>query len=140
MAKASEKSLIEYEYSKIVPHKRAKARNKLDIKGAITPLLLCVMSLAAAVLVVKGLMIRIELAEQSDLSVSLRQQLDSSQEENRRLRIRYESGIDLDELEDYAKNELGMQRPDKSRIKKIDTETQDKAIVLSDSEKRNTVG
>ena len=59
--------------------------------------------------------------------------MDSLQEDNRRLRIEYESKIDLDEIEDYAKNVLGMQKPGQSRIKKINTDTQDKAIVLGNS-------
>ena len=140
MAKASEKSEIEYEYSKIVTPKPRRTRNKRDIRGVITVCILCVMSVAAVGLMIKGLMVRIELAEQSNLGVSLKQQLELLQEENRKLRIRYESSIDLDELESYAKDILGMQKPGKSRIKKIDTDTQDKAIVLGDSEERNTVG
>ena len=82
---------------------------------------------------IKGLLVRIELAEQSDVNVGLKQELDSLQEDNRRLRIEYESKIDLDEIEDYAKNVLGMQKPGQSRIKKINTDTQDKAIVLGNS-------
>lgn len=140
MAKASERSEIEYEYSKIAAPRPRKARNKRDIKGAITVCLLCVMSLAAAGLMIKGLLVRIELAEQSDLGVDLKQQLESLREDNRRLRIRYESSIDLDRLEDYARNELGMQRPSKSQTKNIDTDTRDKATVLGDSGKHNTVG
>ena len=140
MAKASEKSEIEYEYSKIVTPKQRKAPKRRILRDTITVGLLCVMSLAAVGLVIKGLMIRIELAEQSDLGVDLKQQLESLREDNRRLRIRYESSIDLDELENYAKNALGMQNAGKSRIIKIDTDTQDKATVLGDCGKHNTVG
>ena len=133
MAKASELSEIEYEYSKIITPKPVAAKNRIDIREAITVCLICAMSLIAAGLMIKGLFVRIELAEQSDVNVGLKQELGSLQEENRRLRIEYESKIDLDEIEDYAKNVLGMQKPGQSRIKKINTDTQDKAIVLGNS-------
>ena len=93
----------------------------------------CKIVKVAVGLMIKGLLVRIELAEQSDVNVGLKQELDSLQEDNRRLRIEYESKIDLDEIEDYAKNVLGMQKPGQSRIKKINTDTQDKAIVLGNS-------
>ena len=133
MAKASEFSEIEYEYSKIITPKPVAAKNRIDIKEAITVCLICAMSLIAVGLMIKGLLVRIELAEQSDVNVGLKQELDSLQEDNRSLRIEYESKIDLDEIEDYAKNVLGMQKPGQSRIKKINTDTQDKAIVLGNS-------
>ena len=133
MAKASEFSEIEYEYSKNFTPKPVAAKNRIDIKEAITVCLICAMSLIAVGLMIKGLLVRIELAEQSDVNVGLKQELDSLQEDNRRLRIEFESKIDLDEIEDYAKNVLGMQKPGQSRIKKINTDTQDKAIVLGNS-------
>ena len=140
MAKTSETFEIEYEYSKTAAPKQCKVRNKWDIKGVITVSLLTVMSLASAGLMIRSLLVRIELAEQSNIGVELKQQLEVLREENRKLRIEYEYQINLDELENYAINILEMQKPGKSRIKKIDTDTQDKAIVLGDSEKCNTVG
>ena len=45
--------------------------------------------------------------------------------------IEYESHIDLGDLEKIAENELGMQKPDASQIRKIDTDTQDKALIIA---------
>lgn len=130
MAKASLIPEYQYEYSKISTPKPVEKRKRKSIKGFIATCLICVMSLAAAGLMIKALFVRIELAEQSDVNVALKQELSRIEEENRRLRIEYESKIDLDEIEDYAKNELGMQRAGERRIEKIDTNTQDKAIVI----------
>lgn len=126
---------IEYEYSSIKKAKpQQKPKKKRSFTKAISLLLLTLVSVAVVILLVKGLFIRIELTKQNDINIELEKKLSQLSENNRRLRIRYESAIDLDELEEYAKNELGMQKPSMTQIQKIDTETQDKAIVLSDAE------
>lgn len=130
MAKASAMSEYQYEYSKISTPMPVKRKQRKSIRGLIAVFLIVVMSLAAAGLMVKGLFVRIELAEQSDKITAAKKELSRIEEENRRLRIEYESKIDLDEIEDYAKNILGMQRAGESRTEKIDTDTQDKAIVI----------
>lgn len=130
MAKASAISEYQYEYSKISTKSPVKLKQRKSIRGLIAVFLIVVMSLAAAGLMVKGLFVRIELAEQSDKITAAKKELSRIEEENRRLRIEYESKIDLDEIEDYAKNILGMQRAGESRTEKIDTDTQDKAIVI----------
>ncbi len=130
MAKASVIPEFQYEYSKISTPKPVKNRKHRSIRGLIATLIICVMSLTAAGLMIKSLFVRIELAEQSDKITAAKQELSQIEEENRRLRIEYESKIDLDEIEDHAKNILGMQRAGESRTEKIDTDTQDKAIVI----------
>lgn len=130
MAKASAISEYQYEYSKISTPMPVKRKQRKSIRGLIAVFLIVVMSLTAAGLMVKGLFVRIELAEQSDKITAAKKELSRIEEENRRLRIEYETKIDLDEIEDYAKNILGMQRAGESRTEKIDTDTQDKAIVI----------
>jgi len=130
MEKASAISEYQYEYSKISTPTPVKRKQRKSIRGLIAAFLIVVMSLAAAGLMVKGLFVRIELAEQSDKITATKKELSRIEEENRRLRIEYETKIDLDEIEDYAKNILGMQRAGESRTEKIDTDTQDKAIVI----------
>ena len=80
---------------------------------------------------VKTLFVRIELTKQNDINVELEAQLSMLEEEKRRLMIEYESHIDLGDLEKIAENELGMQKPDASQIRKIDTDTQDKALIIA---------
>lgn len=130
MAKASVIPEYQYEYSKLSTPTPVKRKQRKSIRGFIAVCLIVIMSLAAAGLMVKGLFVRIELAEQSDKITAAKQELSRIEEENRRLRIEYESKIDLNEIEDYAKNILGMQRAGESRTEKIDTDTQDKAIVI----------
>ena len=130
MAKASVIPEFQYEYSKISTQTPVKRKRRKSIRGLIAVCLIVVMSLASAGLMVKGLFVRIELAQQSDKITAAKKELSQIEEENRRLRIEYETKIDLDEIEDYAKNILGMQRAGESRTEKIDTDTQDKAIVI----------
>lgn len=130
MAKASAIPEYQYEYSKISTPTPVKRKQRKSIRELIAVFLIVVMSLASAGLMVKGLFVRIELAEQSDKITAAKKELSRIEEENRRLRIEYETKIDLDEIEDYAKNILGMQRAGESRTEKIDTDTQDKAIVI----------
>lgn len=130
MAKASAIPEYQYEYSKISTPTPVKRKQRKSIRELIAVFLIVVMSLAAAGLMVKGLFVRIELAEQSDKITAAKKELSRIEEENRRLRIEYETKIDLDDIEDYAKNILGMQRAGESRTEKIDTDTQDKAIVI----------
>lgn len=130
MAKASAIPEYQYEYSKISTKTPVKRKRRKSMRDFIAACLAAIMSLAAAGLMVKGLFVRIELAEQSDKIIAAKQELSRIEEENRRLRIEYETKIDLDEIEDYAKNILGMQRAGESRTEKIDTDTQDKAIVI----------
>ena len=130
MAKASVIPEYQYEYSKISTPKPVKHKRRKSIRGLTAVLIICIMSLAAAGLMIKGLFVRIELAEQSDKITAAKKELSQIEEENRRLRIEYETKIDLDKIEDYAKSMLGMQRAGESRTEKIDTDTQDKAIVI----------
>lgn len=130
MAKASVIPEYQYEYSKLSTQTPTKRKRRKSIRGLIAVCLIVVMSLASAGLMVKELFVRIELAQQSDKITAAKKELSQIEEENRRLRIEYETKIDLDEIEDYAKNILGMQRAGESRTEKIDTDTQDKAIVI----------
>lgn len=93
--------------------------------------LTALLAAAVACLMVKTLFVRIELTKQNDINVELEAQLSMLEEEKRRLMIEYESHIDLGDLERIAENELGMQKPDASQIRKIDTDTQDKALIIA---------
>ncbi len=136
MAKVSSIPQIEYEYSSIKKSApKRKQSKKRSFRRVISSFLTVLLSAAAVLMLIKGIFIRIELTRQNDVNVRLEQQLGSLLEENRRLSIRYESQIDLAELEEYAKNELGMQKPGITQTKKIDTETQDKAVKLGVAEK-----
>lgn len=124
---------VSYEYSAIKRKPEAKKKSsdkfRLNVSAALTALL----AIAAACLLIKTLLVRIELTEQNDINVELEAQLNELEEEKRRLQIEYESQIDLAELEDRAENELGMQKPNGSQTIEIDTDTQDKALIFDET-------
>lgn len=98
-------------------------------------ILLISFGIFAAVILVASLLVQIKLTEAADENAKLRQKLDEITEENTRLTARFESSIDLAELEQYAKTVLGMQMPGSERIIQIDVPVQDKAVILSDTVK-----
>ncbi len=93
-------------------------------------MLMLVFAFAAAAMLIFSLFIRVELTEVNDRNVDLSGELASLNEENRRLRIEYEFAQNLDELEENAKNRLGMQSSLQRREQIIDTEPEDKAVVI----------
>lgn len=101
---------------------------------SVSAILTVLLAIAVACMLIKTLFVRIELTKQNDINVELEAQLSELEEEKRRLQIGYESQIDLAELEDKAENELGMQKPDGSQIREIDTDTQDKALIFAETE------
>ncbi|GEM_PF-442624 len=129
-------SKIEYKYS-AKPELNASRRREVNLKKAISAALTVFMAITAAFLILTGLVLRIELTEQNDRNVFLSQRLDELKQENRQLKIKYESAIDLTALEYEAKARLGMKMPDSLRIIQIDPEAQDKATVLSTDGKRD---
>ncbi len=83
MAKASVIPEYQYEYSKISTKTPVKRKRRKSMRGLIAACLAAIMSLAAAGLMVKGLFVRIELAEQSDKIIAAKQELSRIEEENR---------------------------------------------------------
>lgn len=98
-------------------------------------ILITVFSMLCAVILVASLLIQIKLTEATCENARLRSELDEISDENTRLIICYESSVALPELEDYAKNALGMQKPlgKDSTGKKADR--QDKAVILKQYDK-----
>ena len=95
--------------------------------------------LAAAFLFVISITAQIQLFDVSSKSVELTSQLSTLEEEQSRLRIRYESAFNLTEIEEYATTQLGMQKPSADQIYYIDTSAPDKAVVIADQGSRSFV-
>ena len=91
--------------------------------------LMAALAIAAAVMLVLSLFVRVELTEINDKNVELSRQAQSLHEENRRLRIEYEFSQDLDALERDAKSRLGMQSELQRRTETIDTSPEDRAYI-----------
>ena len=92
-------------------------------------------SVLAAVIFIALLATKIELTKAIDKNAELKQDLHELGGENVRLRLEYESLVDLPELEEYAKTEMGMQKPGYALKAEIHVEKHDKAIIIEDSEK-----
>ncbi len=84
------------------------------------------------VLLIKSLILRVELTAVCDANVKAELQLDELIEEQRKLQIEYEKSIDLEEIDEYARSELGMQKPGPGQKVEINTETRDKAVIIDD--------
>lgn len=121
----------EYDYSSVKQKTQKRQVSSYKFRLSVSIVLTALLAAAVACLMVKTLFVRIELTKQNDINVELEAQLSMLEEEKRRLMIEYESHIDLGDLEKIAENELGMQKPDASQIRKIDTDTQDKALIIA---------
>lgn len=124
----------EYEYSPIKRKKGIEQGSSERFRLNVSGVLMAILAASVACLLIGTLLVRIELTKQNDINVELEEKLAELTEEKRRLRIEYESMIDLADLEEKAENELGMQKPDGSQIKEIDTDTQDKALIFAETE------
>ncbi len=71
-------------------------------------------------LLVGALLGSIELAALNEELTALEQELEELKDQSRILQAKYESGLSLEELERYAKEELGMQTLKPSQIFYID--------------------
>ena len=97
---------------------------------AVPTALTFVFTLVSAAMLIFSLFMRVELIEINDKNVELSRELASLNEENRRLRIEYEFAQNLDVLERNARNRLWMQSSLQRREQAIDTEPEDKAVVI----------
>lgn len=119
----------EYQYGSKRKRKRAAGSGR-RLRTAVPAALLIILALMSAAMLIFSLFTRAELTAVSDENLELGHKLDSLLEENRRLRIEYEFAQDLDELEKDAKQRLGMQSSLERRAQTIDTEPEDKAVVI----------
>ena len=89
----------------------------------------------AAVLLIVSLFARIQVLTVSDGIVDLQNQLAELETERSKLLIEYESAFNLNDVESYATNVLGMQTPRDDQVCYVDGSSPDKAeIIHSDTE------
>ena len=112
---------------------RTRARTAVHSRQSIAPLTIVGM-LAAAFLVVIAILAQAQIVGISSQSVALQQQLSELEEQQSKLRIAYESAFNMAEIEEYATNTLGMQKPRADQIFYIDTSSPDKAVVIADGQ------
>ncbi|HHU23328.1 MAG TPA: hypothetical protein GXZ52_07965 [Clostridiales bacterium] len=106
-------------------------RTALRTKQALAPFAI-IGTACVAVLLVFSLMFRIQLTQVTDETVQLNQRFEELKAENAKLLIQYESAFNLTEIEEYAINDLGMQKPRSDQIYYVDSSAPDKAVVLQE--------
>lgn len=100
-------------------------------KQAVSPMAILGFAIAA-VLIVLSLVARAQLSTVSGTVYELEQKVTELQQEQDKLLIDYESAFNLTEIEDYAINELGMQKPRSDQLYYVNSTAQDKAVILAE--------
>lgn len=116
--------------------KAGNSKFRKVVSGVLTALAV----LMTAALIILGLLVRVKLTEQNNENVALKKELDALEDENTRLRIRYESLFDVSEIEEYAEDVLGMKRADSGYYEMIDTPVHDKAVIIDKRYRNNSMG
>lgn len=118
------------EYSEKSRQRKRVNGSPRGFRSCVAAAMIILLAGATAAMLIFSLLERVELIKQNDVNVELCEQLEEIRKENRHLAIEYECAIDMDGLEQYAKNELGMYSGALTQPEKIDVETQDKAQIL----------
>ena len=91
-------------------------------------------SILAAALMVFVVLAQISYNETAAESVRLNAELQALTEQQRKLEIAYENAFDMKEIERYAKDVLGMSKPEADQIAIIHSVPEDKAEVIGEIE------
>lgn len=91
-----------------------------------------------AVMMVFVLLAHVKYNEVTYETVQLRSQLAALNEDERKLKIAYEDAFDVNEVEQYATNVLGMTKPSDSQVGTVSATAEDKAVVVN-TPKEDTV-
>lgn len=111
---------------------RERVATKARVRVGISPAAIIGFGFAA-VLLVFSLLGRIQLMQTSDEAAALSNRLLELQEEQSILLIEYESTFNLMEIEEYAKNTLGMQKARGDQIYYVGGKAPDKAVVIAEN-------
>lgn len=87
--------------------------------------------IVVAVMMVFVLLAHIRYNDITSETVRLQARLDELTEQERKLKIEYEKAFDVNNVEQYATNVLGMSKPDDSQVCIVQTTVYDKAVVVS---------
>jgi cell division protein FtsL len=91
-----------------------------------------------AVMMIFVLLAHVRYAEVTNETVKLQTQMTTLNEQERKLQIAYVNAFDINQVEQYATNQLGMSQPAESQIGTISVTAQDKAVV-ADTHQENVV-
>ena len=95
-------------------------------------------AVAAVVMLVMLMMAQVRMSIANKDVLALENQVKALQAEQDDLEIRYETAFNLTELEDYAVNELGMQKPRSDQIYYINGTAEDRTVILDESARESS--
>lgn len=110
----------------------AKAKKDQEKRTMISR---CLISFVAAVLMMGLILCNSTLNELTAEIGSLKSDLAEAESENTRLGLEIERGTNLSDVEEYAKNQLGMSKLDRSQTQYISLGDSDKVVVKEDDQK-----
>jgi cell division protein FtsB len=126
---ARERTETSFEVQRAAERQAARTRQKQSISVFAAIGVVCI-----AGLLMMMLLSYVSLTQISAETSGLNEQLRQLSEEETRLKLKYESALDLNAIESYATNVLGMSKPGENQIFYIYTSASDQAEVL-DTEK-----
>lgn len=115
------------------PETIVRERAEVSIRGVVTPSLVLGFAMAAVMLCLV-LLSHVRLAELSVEAGQAVKDIEVLQTANTKLRVAYESTFNLEDIEAYARGELGMTTPEAEQINYVDFSTPDKAEILEDTD------
>ena len=97
-------------------------------------------ALFVAVLMVFVVLAQINFNEAAGETVRLNQHINELTEKHKALELAFERAVDIKEVERFARDELGMSRPDAGQVIIINATPRDNAIILTNNDERNGQG
>lgn len=122
-----------YEKPKVQVKSRARAKSQGISAFAIVG---CICIACLSLLII---MSYIRLTELSHKTSELTAQLSTLKEQEGKLLLEYESAFDLNEIEEYAVNILGMVKAGDNQVYYLQSRTEDKAVILEESENKKGI-
>jgi len=119
---------------------RVKAKEAVERKAPGVSLLAIFGSFFVATLMIFVVLAQISYNEAAAETVRLNAQLADLTDNHRRLEIAFESVIDMKEVERYARDVLGMSKPDSDQVTVIPSVPRDRAEIIESAEENTAEG
>ena len=132
---------LEYDYEperKVVKRVQVKKHEKVEISLATkVKTMLAVLAIFSMLMVV---IYRYNMISEANLkTIQLKEELEKVSSDLSLAMMNVEQGTNLNEIEDYAKQKLGMQKPDKNQIVYVDTSSINEVVIESNNVQTSSI-
>ena len=132
---------LEYDYEperKVVKRVQVKKHEKVEISLATkVKTMLAVLAIFSMLMVV---IYRYNMISEANLrTIELNEELEKVSSDLSLAMMNVEQGTNLNEVEDYAKQKLGMQKPDKNQIVYVDTSSINEVVIESNNVQTSSI-